>query len=422
VKTDSGGQSDTATAPSYTNGVCPVAPGDRIDSIDVLRGFAVLGIFVMNIQCFAMFGTVYSNPTYYGMIDGAGYWVWYFSHLFADQKFMTIFSLLFGAGIVLFASSKEDAGQPPRRYHYRRSGWLILFGLIHAYLIWAGDILFLYGVCALWVYPFRKARPSRLIVAGLVVLAIGFGISMVFGATAPMWSEEQQQGFVEGSWQPPPDKLALESRAYTGSYVEQVRYRAPVALMWQTVTLLIWGVWRAGGLMLIGMAFCKLGVFGARRSGRFYTMLVLSGVVGLAVVAFGINQFQSHDWDPFYSFFIGTQYNYWGSLLVSGSYIGGVLLICKSEKLRGVTRPFAAAGRMAFSNYIGQSLIAAFIFYGPGLGYFNQIDRVGQMLIVASVWVLQLIVSSLWLKRFRFGPLEWLWRSLTYGVRQPFRI
>ncbi len=420
--TDSNGQPGAATPPPPLDGVYPVAKVDRIDSIDVLRGFAVLGIFVMNIQSFAMFGTVYFNPTYYGMIDGAGYWVWYFSHLFADQKFMTIFSLLFGAGIALFTSRKEEAGQPSRGYHYRRTGWLILFGVIHAYLIWMGDILFLYGVCALWVYPFRKVRASRLIVAGLVVLAIGSGLALMSGMTAPMWPDEAQQGFVEGSWQPPPDKLAEESKAYTGGYVEQVKYRAPGAFMWQTFVLLFWGIWRAGGLMLIGMALYKLGVFGARRSGGYYTTMVLLGAVGLAVVAFGIRQFQSHDWDPFYSFFIGAQFNYWGSLLVSGSYIGAVMLICKSEKLRGVTRPFAAAGRMAFSNYIGQSLIAAFIFYGPGLGYFNQIDRVGQILIVVSVWIIQLIVSSLWLKSFRFGPLEWLWRSLTYGARQPFRI
>jgi uncharacterized protein len=174
--------------------------------------------------------------------------------------------------------------------------------------------------------------------------------------------------------------------------------------------------------MLIGMALFKTGVFGARRSVRFYAVLVALGALGWWSVATGVRGFHARDWEPFYSFFVGTQYNYWGSLLVSGCYIGAVMLACRSERMRGITRPFAAAGRMAFSNYIGQSLIAAFIFYGPGLGYFGQIDRVGQIVFVAGVWALQLTVSPLWLRRFRFGPLEWLWRSLTYGHRQPFRI
>jgi uncharacterized protein len=400
----------------------PVAFAERIDSLDALRGFAVLGIFVMNIQSFAMIGTVYFNPTWYGKIEGAGYWVWYFSHLFADQKFMTIFSLLFGAGIALFASRKENAGLPARRYHYRRAGWLILFGLIHAYLIWVGDILFLYGVCALVVYPFRRVRPSRQIAAGLVVLAIGSGLALVSGATAPMWPEEQQRAFVEGSWQPSPDKIAEETGAYTGGYLDQVRYRAPHALMWQTFILLFWGIWRAGGLMLIGMALYTLGVFGARRSRVFYAVMVALGGVGWFTVVSGVRAIETRQWEPFYSFFIGTQYNYWGSLLVSGCYIGVVMLICRSGATARLTRPFAAAGRMAFSNYIGQSLIAAYVFYGPGLGYFNQIDRIGQVSIVAAVWAVQLVVSTVWLGRYRFGPLEWLWRSLTYWRRQPLRI
>lgn len=401
----------------------PVTQADRIDSLDVLRGFAVLGIFVINIQSFAMFGTTYFNPTYYGMLDGSGYAVWYLSHLLADQKFMTIFSLLFGAGIVLFSSRKDDSGQSARRCHYRRMGWLVLFGLVHAYFIWEGDILFLYGICGLWVYPFRRVRPSRLIVVGLVVLAIGSALALGSGLSSQFWPEEQRTEFIEQSWQPPPEDLAEATSAYGGrDYWKQVSHRAPNVVMWQTFVLLFWGVWRAGGLMLIGMGLYKLGVISAARSRRSYLIMVALAGVGMAVVAYGVRQRFAHEWEPFYSFFIATQYNYWASLLVSGGYIGAVMLVCKSDALRRFTRPFAAAGRMAFSNYIGQSLIAFFIFYGTGLGYYAEIGRMGQVAIVAAVWVLQLIVSPIWLQRFRFGPLEWLWRSLTYGKRQPFWI
>lgn len=401
----------------------PVAAADRIDSLDVLRGVAVLGIFIMNIQMFAMLGTTYFNPTYYGMWDGSGYAIWYLSHLFADQKFMTIFSMLFGAGIVLFCSRKEDRGQSPRRYHYRRMGWLILFGLVHAYFLWEGDILFLYGVCGLWVYPFRRVRPSRLIVAGVVVLAIGSSLSYGSGRSSQYWPEEAREGFIEQSWQPPPEAVAEATSAYGGGdYWKQVRHRAPLVLAWQTFVLLFWGVWRAGGLMLIGMGLYKLGFFSAARSRGTYLAMVVLSAVGLSLAVYGVRQRFVHDWQPFYSFFIGTQYNYWGSLFVSGGYVGAIMLICRPRSLRRITRPFAAAGRMAFSNYIGQSLIGSFVFYGTGLGYYGEIGRAGQILIVAAVWVLQLAVSSVWLRRFRFGPLEWLWRSLTYGRRQPFRI
>jgi len=403
----------------------PVASPDRVDSLDVLRGVAVMGIFVMNIPWFAMYGSTHFNPTYYGMWDGAGYAIWYVNHLFADQKFMSIFSMLFGAGIVLFASRKEDRGEPAGKYHYRRMAWLILFGLAHAYMIWEGDILFLYGVCGMCVYPFRRARPSRLVVAGVVVLAVGAGLSLGSGISAPYWPEEQRQEFIDNSWQPPLEKLAEATEAYGGGdYWKQVRYRAPSVLVTETFVLLFWGVWRAGGLMLLGMALLKLGVLGAARSRRTYSIMVLTAFAGVAMAAYEVHENFARDWEPFYSFFIGSLYNYFGSILVSSGYIGLVMLACtlRADAFRRVTRPLAAAGRMAFSNYIGQSLIGVFIFYGTGLGYFNQIGRSGQMAIVVAVWALQLTLSPLWLNRFRYGPLEWLWRVLTYGRRQPFRI
>jgi uncharacterized protein len=255
-------------------------------------------------------------------------------------------------------------------------------------------------------------------------LAIGSGLALMSGFSAPFWGEEAREGFIRYSWQPSAERLARMTAAYGhGSYWEQVKFRAPSAFPWQTFVVIYWGLWRAGGLMLLGMALFKLGVLNAARSRKFYaTMIVLGAVVGLPVVMYGAAQKIAHEWEAFYSFFIGTQYNYWASLLVSGGYIGAVMLVCKSDALRRFTRPFAAAGRMAFSNYVAQSLVGSFIFYGTGMGYYNQIDRAGQIAVVAGVWALQLVVSPIWLRHFRYGPLEWLWRSLTYRRRQPFRI
>ena len=143
------------------SGSAPVAEAGRIDSLDVLRGVAVLGILVLNVQAFAMPWAAYFNPTAYGDLEGANLFVWVAGRMLADQKFMTIFSMLFGASIVLMTERAEACGDA-RRLHYRRMGWLLVIGLLHAHLLWSGDILFLYAVCGMLVYPLRRQPPGRL--------------------------------------------------------------------------------------------------------------------------------------------------------------------------------------------------------------------------------------------------------------------
>src|SRR5437588_1333928 len=151
----------------------PVAVTERIVPMDVLRGFALLGILVMNIQSFAMVGYVYDNPTAYGDLNGANFLVWLLSHLLADQKFLSIFSMLFGAGIVLIWQKAESSGARPTRLHYRRVGWLILFGILHAYLLWFVDILYSDESCGLFVYLLRRKSPRTLVSYSLVLATIG---------------------------------------------------------------------------------------------------------------------------------------------------------------------------------------------------------------------------------------------------------
>src|SRR5258706_11965699 len=142
---------DTATAAEPGRAFWgPVGESERIVPMDVLRGFALLGILVMNIQLFAMVDAAYNNPTAYGDLNGTNFLVWLFSYLLADQKFMSIFSMLFGAGIILMWQNAERSGARPTVLHYRRVGWLILFGLLHAYLLWNGDILYTFGMCGLF--------------------------------------------------------------------------------------------------------------------------------------------------------------------------------------------------------------------------------------------------------------------------------
>lgn len=399
----------------------PVLQNARIDSIDVLRGFALLGILVMNIQFFAMPDAAYFNPTAYGDLEGANLNVWLGSRLLADQKFMTIFSMLFGAGIVLMSGRAAARGEAGGRTHYRRMGWLALIGLLHAHLLWAGDILFTYAICGMLVFPLRGWSPTRLLVVGTATVAVASVLFLAAGASLPYWPEADLATFT-AQWRPTPELIDSQLAAYGGGWLDQLPLRMATALGFETLVLFFWGGWRAGGLMLIGMALFKLDVFSAQRSPRFYGALVAGALVaGIPVEAYGVALDFRYGWSVTWSFFQGRQFNYWPSIAVSLGYIGLVMLACRTAALRRITRPFAAIGQMALTNYLLQTVICTTIFYGHGLGLYGSVERTGQLAVVAGVWAVQLIVSPLWLQRFRFGPVEWVWRSLTYGTRPALR-
>jgi len=412
-----------STTLSEVNAAGPVSRSDRIISIDVLRGFAVLGILIMNIQSFSMIGAAYLNPYAYGDLTGANYGVWFLSHLLADSKFMTIFSLLFGAGVVLMASRREASGRPTAGVHYRRMFWLIVFGLLHGLFLWYGDILYAYGICGLVVYLFRRRSSKFLLVAGFLVVAVASLLTMFWQVTLPYWPPEAVDQVEVEWWMPPPDTVQSELDAYRGSWSEQQPQRASRAIFMQTNHFLTETMWRAGGLMLIGMALFKLGVFGAERSRRFYLRMTSLGFgLGLPIVVYGVLYCNDSGWDVRSAFFGGSQFNYWGSLLFAAGWIGLVMLACQTGSARLVTLRLAAVGQMALSCYLLQTIICTFIFYGHGLGLYGSVSRVGQALIMLAVWAVLLVFCPFWLKRFRFGPFEWLWRSLTYMKLQPLKV
>ena len=182
----------------------PVVQTERIPTLDVMRGFALLGILLMNIQSFSMIYAAYFNPASYGDLTGVHLWVWILSHLLADQKFMTLFSMLFGAGIVLMAERAEARGRRPAGLHYRRMLILILLGAIHAYLVWYGDILVVYGMSGLVVYLFWRRSWKTLLVMGVLMLSVSSSLYFLAGASLPQWPEEIREGFVH-TWDPPPE-------------------------------------------------------------------------------------------------------------------------------------------------------------------------------------------------------------------------
>ncbi len=396
----------------------PVRGQDRIASLDVLRGFALLGILVMNIQSFAMVEAAYFDPSQYGDLTGINWWVWAISHGVADMKFMALFSMLFGAGIVLVTQSRAAKGLPTFGHHHSRNFWLLIFGLIHAYLIWYGDILVTYAIAGFAFYWLRNLRVFWLLLVGTVVLSVPLLLNLSLSYAPPDVIADVATDFSYTE-----EQIMAELASYRGSWLDALAQRVPSALDMHLAAIPGFLIWRAGGLMLVGMALFKMGVLSGERSVRFYTCLTVAGfAVGVPLVAQSAIQLTAHGYDTLFGQLgMGIAYNYIGSIALALAYIGGVMVLVRAKWLLGLQARLAAVGRTAFTNYILQSLICTFLFYGFGLGLFGFVDRWAQVLIVFAIWAVQLTLAPLWLARYRFGPLEWLWRSLTYMRLQPMR-
>jgi uncharacterized protein len=334
---------------------------------------------------------------------------------------MAIFSILFGAGIVLFSERAVSRGRSAAAYHYPRTFWLLLIGLLHAYLLWYGDILVCYSLCALLVFLFRNRSPRTLLILGLIVVAVPSLIYLFFGLTISLWPTEALENS-KSFWKPTLEVIRQEITAYRSGWLGQMGQRASAAVTIQTLVFILVNMWRAGGLMLVGMGLYKLRVLSASLPKRVYVIILLIGfIIGLPLVSTGIYQNFQAEWSLKASMYLGWQYNYWGSLFISMGYISIVMLLCQSKKWVQRLKPFSSAGRMALTLYIMQSLICTTLFYGHGFALFGRLERIHQIGIVPIVWIVQVIFSSYWMHYFRFGPLEWLWRSLTYRRFQSMR-
>ena len=375
----------------------------------------------MNIQSFGLIDAKYMNPMAQGELSPLSYFCWWFAHVFFDLKFMAIFSILFGSGVVLMWERAKSAGRDFTWLHYRRMFWLMIFGLVHAHFFWIGDILFTYALGGMLVVWLCGLKPRWLIPIGLLMVGIGSLFLVVVGLSMSIWPEE---AMIETRqiWIPTAAKVAENLEIYRGSWMDAQPHRSETALMIQTVGFVFFLGWRACGLMLIGMSLFKLGVLSGIRSNRFYIIWgSLTMPLGLSLVLAGVHYNEVNHWSMEYSLFWGGQFNYWGSLLISLSYICFIVLACKKGWLAKFQQSLAAVGQMALTNYLLQTIICTTIFYGHGFGWYGYLTRPYLFGIVVAVGIVQLSFSPFWLARFQFGPLEWLWRSLSYWKFQPLR-
>ena len=401
---------------------------NRIVAIDILRGFALLGILLMNIMGFAMPDAAYYNPTVYGGQTLANHLTFGAMHIMADQKFMAIFSMLFGASVMLLSSKSRAQGRSLAATHYVRNVWLLVFGLIHLFFIWDGDILTIYALCAFMLFFFRNVPANAQLSLGLVIFFLPSLVNLAISSQLSTLDRESIASF-EAQFSPSEQAIANDLETFRGSYNAQLAYRLGETdesftrgdnLL--TLSFLVEAFGRSFGMMLCGMALYRLGVLTARRSHSFYRRMLFIGLaIGIPVASFGLYQYYVHDWAASYSLFLGRIPNHIATPFTAGAYIGLIMLWTKSRQARAWQNRLAAVGRMALSNYIGQSLLATFIFYGFGYGLYGSLNRVSQLFVVLGIWSLQLLISPWWLSRFRYGPLEWLWRSLTYRRFEVFR-
>lgn len=387
----------------------------RIEHLDLIRGVAVLGILLMNIISFGMPVAAFANPTAYGDFSGIHQWTWALIHIFAEQKFIAMFGMLFGAGIVLMASREAPAGLTHKQRHFRRLGWLALFGLAHAWLLWYGDILFTYAVagCLAWLAIHKSVRALwtwGLILYALPALLLGL---MQLGMQAP---ESEFANDMQPYWAPGADLLAQEISAVTGGFVARTSERAEIIFGLQTSQLLLFTLWTALGYMLIGMALFKQGVLQGQASQAVRMVLLALFIPGVLLVTTGVVSDLRSDFAIETAMFGGMLWNYVGSLGMALAYI--VLLACWANRgwLPRLQHKLKQAGRMAFSLYIMQTLIGVVIFNWIGL--FAQLQRFELLLLVVAIWIAQLAFASWYLGRFQHGPLEWLWRRLVSGPQR----
>lgn len=399
-------------------------------SLDAMRGFAVMGILAMNIIGFAMPDWAYVTPAAYGTETLADQMAWAFSFIFIDGKMRGLFSLLFGASMMLIIDRATAKGESAAQVHYRRMAWLAVFGLAHYFFIWFGDILFLYAIIGMIAFRFRNWAPERLIKVALIIFAVGLALWGVqlgglqvfqYLATRPDASAEMARQFRELmdsaglAFNIAPD-LALHRGSYAAITLDKLgEWSTPLFLVVQSIGETL-------PLMMIGMAMQKSGFMTGDWDAADYRRWAIRMVpVGLLLTAALAVWIVAVDFDRITA--LAVLY-FWGGiprLMLTIGYAAVLILIIGHYRNHPMLARVAAAGRVAFSNYLGTSIIMTTIFYGYGFGLFGHVGRAGLWLFVLGAWALMLLWSKPWLMKFHYGPLEWLWRSLARGKMQAMR-
>ena len=405
---------------------------NRIVTLDVVRGIAVMSILTMNIVAFAMPYPAYANPAAYGGDSGLDLVSWAFNYLIFDGKMRGLFSILFGASTLLVIERATAAGRGGGGAHYGRMLVLLLFGLVHFYFIWFGDILALYALSGMVLYRFRNKSPRSLVRWAIGFLSIGaifFGLIALSGAVAgssrlpPHASSVllESRRTIEQEVGASSKKIPADLKLYRSDYRKIMESRL-IGRTWEPFGSFLSFGFETLGLMFIGMALFKTGFLtGGWEVARYRRWALRCMVISLPALAFLAWWQASANFDAVRVFAAFITLSMPFDLLMAIAWAALIILWVKTGPMAALKTRVAAAGRMAFTNYLMTSIVMTSIFYGYGLGLFGEVGRAALWLFVLGMWALILLWSRPWLDRFQYGPFEWLWRSLSRLEVQPLR-
>ena len=427
----------------------PVAQQDRIIIIDSLRGIALLGILLMNIPYFGLPDPSFDNLTLNHELGTINQKVWYFINWFLEGSQRAIFSMLFGAGTILFVTRLEKrlTGLMPAEYFIRRQLWLLFFGLVNAFvLLWSGDILFQYAICGIIVFVFRRTPVKGLLIAAGICLLLmtarenrelykqkgiivkGEAIAKLDTTKVKLTEVQKEDLGAMTGMKEKSDTAGLRKemrknlRQLRGSYADvynNISNNSTNAEFYYTY----YGLWDVLLFMFIGMAFFKNGILTGQANVKVYWALFIIGLGGGLLISWlRLHPMLQYNFNYFEMMKHGMfEYYEISRTLRSLGIFGLIMLLYKSGLFKWLFAMMRPVGQMAFTNYLMQSLMCGLFFLGIGFGMIGKLQRYEIYYVVGAVWVIEIIWSYIWLHFFRFGPLEWLWRSLTYWKKPPLK-
>ncbi len=403
-----------------------IQSGERIATLDIVRGVAVIGILAMNIVAFADVPAAYFNPlAQTAAVSTADLVTYAANFILFDGKMRGLFSFLFGASLLLMSETMALS------LVRRRLFWLLLFGAAHFFLIWWGDILITYAAIGFLALAFRNAGRRGLVAAAIVLIAIQFAIYVamtlysldlqgpVLSGTATTDQLRSWEELTRDTIMPSPERRAEAIALYQGPWSSLVHHQVTEKAFFPVVGIFAFG-WETLAYLLLGMAALKSGLMTGAWDDRRYRKWLLTGlaiVLPCYLVALRF-LFRSEFSAP-----VVFMWSFAAASLLRPIMVVAIacLIILATRRGGALTQRIAAAGRAAFSNYLGTSIVMTGLFYGWGLGLFATLGRAELALIVIAAWGVMLLWSKPWLERYRYGPLEWAWRSLTLWRVQPFR-
>lgn len=454
---------EPATPAAATAPLAPVAERERIAALDVLRGFALFGIFMVNMQFFAMpFMRAMFDPSMAdaGTIEQLS---WAFVKVFFEYKFVTLFSLMFGMGLAVQLMRAQRAGRSFRKVYARRLIVLALIGGAHAVLLWFGDILLFYAcigavllICITLSVRHLLMLATATFLVGVLLITAFSALQVLASTWQPQTAAAQEVSEAADAGQPddlsapsdedtvpaataepaPPPRgmdammqaqfdpsneiwVQAEIAAFKeGTFLEATLFRV-VGYAFAFIAGLLGFFWHILAMFFLGAALVKLDFFSPRRKSWHVMLAMIALPIGLSIEALSVWMHYRAGFGFGWHMVPGVAMHEFGSVALALGYAGLICLLVSGGVLGALGRGLACVGRMSLTNYLSQTVITTFLMYGWGLGWFGDVPRSQQIIIVFVVFAGQIAFSVLWLRLFSIGPMEWLWRTITYLKPQP---